>query len=49
MKRKQYPNFNAKQAVKPPSLWEFTSFWGLKGLQRRFGKVNGEMPKGLDG
>ena len=49
MKRKQTPNFYAKQAVKPPSSWEFTSFWGHKGLQRRFGKVNGEKPKGLDG
>ena len=49
MKRKQTPNFYAKQAVKPPSSWEFTSFWGHKGLQRRFGKVNGEKPKGLGG
>ena len=49
MKRKHDPSFYAKQAVKPPSSWEFTSFWGHKGLQRRFGKVNGEKPKGLDG
>ena len=27
---------------------EVTSFWGHKGLQRRFGKVDGEPPKGLD-
>ena len=46
IERKQNPNFYAKQAVKPPSLWEFTSFWGHKGLQRRFGKVDGEKPKG---
>tara|TARA_B100000674_G_scaffold426374_1_gene380499 strand:- start:3565 stop:3732 length:168 start_codon:yes stop_codon:yes gene_type:complete len=49
MEREQTPNFYAKQAVKPPSSWEFTSFWGHKGLQRRFGKVDGEKPRGLAG
>ena len=40
---------HGKQAVKPPSTWEFMNFWGHKGLQQRFGKVDGERPKGLDG
>ena len=48
IERKETPSFYTKQAVKPPSSWEFTSFGGHKGLQRRFGKVNGEPPKGLD-
>ena len=47
--KQQTPTFYGKQAVKPPTSWELTSFWGHKGLQRRFGKVNGEKPKGLDG
>ena len=46
---KKSPTFYGKQAVKPPSTWEFTGFWGHKGLQRRFGKVDGERPRGLDG
>ena len=28
---------------------EETSFWGHKDLKRRFGKVDGQRPKGLNG
>ncbi len=48
--RKQSPSFYGKQAIKGfDDMAEGTSFWGHKGLQRRFGKVDGERPKGLDG
>ena len=48
IKRKQNPTFYGTQAVKGfDDMAEGTSFWGHKGLQRRFGKVDGEQPKGL--
>ena len=50
MERKRNPGFYSKTAGKGfDDMDEGTSFWGHKGLQRRFGKVNGEKPKGLDG
>ena len=50
MERKQNPGFYSRTAGKGfDDMDEGTSFWGHKGLQRRFGKVNGEKPKGLDG
>ena len=50
MERKQNPGFYSKTAGKGfDDMDEGTSFWGHKGLQCRFGKVNGEKPKGLDG
>ena len=50
MERKRSGGFYSKTAGKGfDDMDEGTSFWGHKGLQRRFGKVNGEKPKGLDG
>ena len=50
MERKRNPGFYSKTAGKGfDDMDEGTSFWGHKGLQRRFGKMNGEKPKGLDG
>ena len=50
MERKHNPGFYSRTAGKGfDDMDEGTSFWGHKGLQRRFGKVNGEKPKGLDG
>ena len=49
MERKRNLGFYSKTAGKGfDDMDEGTSFWGHKGLQRRFGKVNGEKPKGLD-
>ena len=43
MELKQSPNFYATKAVKGfDDMAEGTSFWGHKGLQRRFGKMDGE-------
>jgi len=50
IERKRNPGFYSKTAGKGfDDMAEGTSFWGHKGLQRRFGKVDGEKPKGLDG
>ena len=50
MERKRNLGFYSRTAGKGfDDMDEGTSFWGHKGLQRRFGKVNGEKPKGLDG
>ena len=50
MERKRSGGFYSKTAGKGfDDMDEGTSFWGHKGLQQRFGKVNGEKPKGLDG
>ena len=50
MERKRGGGFYSKTAGKGfDDMDEGTSFWGHKGLQRRFGKVNGEKPGGLDG
>lgn len=46
MERKRNPSFYSKTAGKGfDDMAEGTSFWGHKGLQRRFGKVDGEKPK----
>ena len=43
MKRKHDLSFYGKLAVKGfDDMSEGTSFWGHKGLQRRFGMVNGK-------
>ena len=43
MELKQSPSFYATKAVKGfDDMAEGTSFWGHKGLQRRFGKMDGE-------
>ena len=50
MERKRNPGFYLKTAGKGfDDMAEGTSFWGHKGLQRRFGKVDGEKPRGLAG
>ena len=50
MERKRGGGFYSKTAGKGfDDMDEGTSFWGHKGLQRRFGKVDGEKPKELDG
>ena len=47
---KRNPSWYGQKAVRGfDDMVEGTSFWGHKGLQRRFGKVNGEKPRGLDG
>ena len=49
MYRKRNVGYYAKTAAKGfDDMAEGTSFWGHRGLQRRFGKVDGEGPKGLD-
>ena len=46
MEQKKTPSFYGKQAVKGfDDMDEGSSFWRHRGLQRRFGKVNGEPPK----
>ena len=48
IERKRNPGFYSKTAGKGfDDMAEGTSFWGHKGLQRRYGKVNGEKPRGL--
>ena len=43
MERKRNPGFYSKTAGKGfDDMDEGTSFWGHKGLQRRFGKVDGK-------
>ena len=43
MERKRKPGFYGKTAGKGfDDMAEGTSFWGHKGLQRRYGKVGGE-------
>jgi len=43
MERKRTPGFYGKTAGKGfDYMAEGTSFWGHKGLQRRYGKVGGE-------
>ena len=43
MERKRTPGFYGKTAGKGfDDMAEGTSFWGHKGLQRRYGKVGGE-------
>lgn len=46
MEQKQNPSFYGKQAVKRfDDIAEGSSFWGHRGLQRRFGRVDGKRIK----
>ncbi|MDC0218870.1 hypothetical protein OAL58_02635 [Verrucomicrobia bacterium] len=49
IERKRKPGFYGKTAGKGfDDMAEGTSFWGHKGLQRRYGKVGGVMEKYRD-